>query len=422
MKSRLYFLFVLFFLAIIAVDTQAQIVVTVPSPGCNAPGTYTENGTLNGKPRYLGPGDFPYEIVWLNTHWECHFPNNTALRFVNMNDTPLPPCGQWPRGDGAPCGQAFMTVTSVNGTPCPVACPDDDMDEICNNMDNCPNTPNNGQADTDNDGVGDACDGCPNDPNKTSPGTCGCGVADTDSDNDSTPDCNDGCPNDPNKIAPGICGCGVADDDADMDGYYACEDCNDNDANVNPGSSPAQTNVVYHNTNSVTVYWGTIAGSTNYGLRYRIEGSNELWVEGTSLRAYRRLFSLQACTDYEVQYRNFKNGAWNCWSESYFFTTPCARVFNPGNTKGSTESGMQIFPNPTSDVLNIVLDENMLDKAATLTLRDQLGRAVWNQQIEILETTLVELNVRKHNLTAGVYMLSLQNENGVTTQQVVVSR
>ncbi|HMR45005.1 MAG TPA: thrombospondin type 3 repeat-containing protein, partial [Saprospiraceae bacterium] len=208
MKSRLYFLFVLFFLAIIAVDTQAQIVVTVPSPGCNAPGTYTENGTLNGKPRYLGPGDFPYEIVWLNTHWECHFPNNTALRFVNMNDTPLPPCGQWPRGDGAPCGQAFMTVTSVNGTPCPVACPDDDMDEICNNMDNCPNTPNNGQADTDNDGVGDACDGCPNDPNKTSPGTCGCGVADTDSDNDSTPDCNDGCPNDPNKIAPGICGCG----------------------------------------------------------------------------------------------------------------------------------------------------------------------------------------------------------------------
>lgn len=42
-----------------------------------------------------------------------------------------------------------------------------------------------------------ATDLCPNDPNKTTPGTCGCGVADTDADGDSVADCNDICPNNP---------------------------------------------------------------------------------------------------------------------------------------------------------------------------------------------------------------------------------
>jgi hypothetical protein len=68
------------------------------------------------------------------------------------------------------------------------------------------------EADTDADGTPNCLDGCPNDPLKTSPGVCGCGVADTDSDNDGTPNCIDGCPNDPLKIAPGICGCGVAEE------------------------------------------------------------------------------------------------------------------------------------------------------------------------------------------------------------------
>jgi acetyl esterase/lipase len=69
-------------------------------------------------------------------------------------------------------------------------------------------------------------DQCPSDPNKISPGTCGCGVPDTDTDNDGTPDCNDLCPLDPLKIAPGICGCGVVDSalDSDGDGVPNCID------------------------------------------------------------------------------------------------------------------------------------------------------------------------------------------------------
>jgi len=72
--------------------------------------------------------------------------------------------------------------------------------------------------------VGVAGDECPSDGGKTAPGTCGCGVADTDTDSDGTLDCLDSCPNDPNKTVPGACGCGVSDADDDGDGVLSCFD------------------------------------------------------------------------------------------------------------------------------------------------------------------------------------------------------
>ena len=79
-------------------------------------------------------------------------------------------------------------------------------------------------ADSDRDGTSDCEDGCPADPAKTSPGACGCGVADRDSDGDGIADCHDACPADPAKTSPGACGCGVADTDSDGDGIADCHD------------------------------------------------------------------------------------------------------------------------------------------------------------------------------------------------------
>ena len=102
--------------------------------------------------------------------------------------------------------------------------------------------------DTDGDGVSDCNDGCPNDINKTSPGTCGCGVADTDSDGDGTKNCVDGCPNDANKIAPGQCGCGTPETNSDNDSNADCIDTDDDNdglsdaAEISCGSNPLNAN------------------------------------------------------------------------------------------------------------------------------------------------------------------------------------
>jgi hypothetical protein len=113
----------------------------------------------------------------------------------------------WNDGRMAPFSEVFFEV--VRGI-------DSDGDGIPDAVDNCPFTPNPGQADSDGDGTGDACDGCLTDPNKTSPGICGCGVPDTDSDGDAVPDCVDNCPTTPNPLQA----------DADSDGYGdVCDNC-----------------------------------------------------------------------------------------------------------------------------------------------------------------------------------------------------
>ena len=79
-------------------------------------------------------------------------------------------------------------------------------------------------TDADADGTPDCIDACPDDSDKTVPGSCGCGIADADTDADGTPDCVDGCPTEVSKTVPGWCGCTVADTDADSDGTPDCLD------------------------------------------------------------------------------------------------------------------------------------------------------------------------------------------------------
>lgn len=108
---------------------------------------------------------------------------------------------------------------------------DGDGDLVPDIIDNCVQTPNPLQTNTDGDSRGDACDGCPTDANKIAPGACGCGIPDTDTDGDGVADCNDNCdfvPNAPQTNVDGDAFGDVCDpcpndplNDADGDGLCA---------------------------------------------------------------------------------------------------------------------------------------------------------------------------------------------------------
>jgi hypothetical protein len=87
---------------------------------------------------------------------------------------------------------------------------DRDGDGITDDLDNCPESPNEDQNDRDGDGKGDVCDNCPETPNPEQ----------EDGDGDGVGDICDGCPGIPD---PGQ-------EDADRDGIGdACDDCLDID-------------------------------------------------------------------------------------------------------------------------------------------------------------------------------------------------
>ncbi len=120
---------------------------------------------------------------------------NAAGQFVS-------PSGQW----STYSAQAYALLVlerSVGG-----GCVDTDEDTVCDYEDNCPQDPNQDQADADDDGVGDVCDGCPNDADP--------GQDDGDGDN-----VGDAC-----DVCPGVANGDQADRDNDGRGD-ACDDCPD---------------------------------------------------------------------------------------------------------------------------------------------------------------------------------------------------
>jgi hypothetical protein len=125
------------------------------------------------------------------------------------------------------CGCGVSDVLNACGT-CGEA-PDSDGDGIPDCTDQCPSHPGGKNAcntcgvaaDADSDGTPDCIDDCPN--HAGGENACGqCGEA-PDSDGDGTPDCVDQCDSDPAKTEPGTCGCGV--EETENCGEEATREC-----------------------------------------------------------------------------------------------------------------------------------------------------------------------------------------------------
>jgi hypothetical protein len=83
---------------------------------------------------------------------------------------PFGPCN----AEGSTCTDQYTCEAS--GAECTVAA--DCEGTICEDIDNCPTTPNPGQQNSDSDSLGDACDNCPNKTNENQADSDSNGVGD----------------------------------------------------------------------------------------------------------------------------------------------------------------------------------------------------------------------------------------------------
>nr|WP_246283216.1 glycosyl hydrolase family 18 protein [Marinifaba aquimaris] len=148
-----------------------------------------------------------------------------------------------------------------------------DNDGVADEIDNCPNTPNPDQADSDGDGIGDACDtvdiidtdgdgiedavdNCPNTPNPDQMDSDGDGIGDAcdtvdiiDTDGDGVADDVDNCPNTPNPDQADMDGDGIGDvcdtvDNTDTDGDGIADSVDNCPNTPNPDQTDSDSNGV----------------------------------------------------------------------------------------------------------------------------------------------------------------------------------
>ena len=84
----------------------------------------------------------------------------------------------------------------------------------------------------------------------------------------------------------------------------------------------------------------------------------------------------------------------------------------------NTLSGMHLYPNPASDVVNVIFSSQETANAQ-LTIFNLMGQQVYSENIAIAEGDNV-VRINTSNFQAGVYMVNIKSNQGTTTQKLIV--
>ncbi|MBK7427322.1 MAG: thrombospondin type 3 repeat-containing protein [Saprospiraceae bacterium] len=236
--------------------------------------------------------------------------------------------------------------------------PDADGDGIIDNADNCPDNYNPYQLDTDSDGLGDACDNCILNHN---PGQA-------DGDGDGIGNVCDACPTIPDP-ACSPCGNGK---------YLVCHI---------PAGNPNNPQQLCLPVNAANAHIGNHGGCF-FGL------CNP---------------ELSPMINNGDAQNNVVHGHSNMGGNSNLIV----------ETPGGATYFFDVSPNPTSGSVNIHLHGH--ETGAHLYLHDQLGRLVWNQELDASES-MFRISLEGNGFSNGIYYISILNNGENITKRLVVAK
>jgi hypothetical protein len=105
--------------------------------------------------------------------------------------------------------------------------------------------------------------------------------------------------------------------------------------------------------------------------------------------------------------------------KSYFKKQKLFTVGLLDQTK-KTIAKLAVYPNPVSDLLQVVLDNQELS-SATLRILDLNGRLVAEQNYSVVKG-MQELQIPVQQLNEGVYVVSLESAGYIAVSRIIISR
>jgi hypothetical protein len=91
------------------------------------------------------------------------------------------------------------------------------------------------------------------------------------------------------------------------------------------------------------------------------------------------------------------------------------------NTVNSDNTGWMIFPNPASQKVTVVFRTGTTGRT-DIMLHDMSGREIQHLSNENTSGVMETLQLNIENLSSGIYLVSIKNENGLATSRLEIAR
>ncbi|MBL7772703.1 MAG: T9SS type A sorting domain-containing protein, partial [Chitinophagaceae bacterium] len=180
-------------------------------------------------------------------------------------------------------------------------------------------------------------------------------------------------------------------------------------------STPTPLAATFVTATTAKLNWTASPGAVSYTVRWK-PTSSSTWTSGSSSSTSKTIAGLIPNTNYEFQVRTDCNVGSSAYSASMPFTTLASKAGH--NTPVAVSSKVSVYPNPTSDELNVDFSVETYVQA-TVKVLDMSGRVIKQVQVNA-EPGMNNMMLNLADLNAGVYSVQLYTDNELSNVSRIV--